>query len=118
MEGVAPWPLEAGAELIHGEHSLVRQLTKSDQYGVYMPAKSDEKASFYVYWSDTNELVEEDDVAEAGRIEKVLAQVRTSSPLASPRDQAHSHGTMLLRILLSIGEQLTLAHPSPHNGML
>jgi hypothetical protein len=94
MEGVAPWPLEAGAELIHGEYSLVRQLTKSDQYGVYIPAKSDEEASLYVYWSDTNELVEEDDVDEAGRIEKVLDQVRTSSPLTL-RDQTHSHGTML-----------------------
>jgi hypothetical protein len=86
MEGIAPWPLDVGAEWIHDEHSIVRQLTKSDRYGVYMPAKSDEGRSDYVFWSDTNELADGDDVGEADRVGKVLDQVSISSFVRCPGD--------------------------------
>lgn len=52
VEGVAPWPLDAGAELIAGQHSIVKKL--ADNY-LDLDNVEHEFAN-YLYWSDTGDL--------------------------------------------------------------
>lgn len=52
VNGVAPWPLDGGAELIAGEHSIVKQLADNC---LPMHTTESEFANF-VHWSDTGEL--------------------------------------------------------------
>jgi hypothetical protein len=75
LEGVAPWSLEAGAELIHGENSILRQLTMNDDFGVHIPAKSAEILN-YVFWADTDELLSiENGVPEYEKLYRVMDEV-------------------------------------------
>lgn len=75
IEGIAPWPLEGGAELIHGEDSIVRKLTQSDQKGVEIPAKAADVVN-YVFWADTEELVSlEEGVPELERVNSIFSAV-------------------------------------------
>lgn len=52
MDGVVPWPLEGGAELIAGQHSIVKKLVDN-----YLDLDNVEhEFANYLYWSDTGEL--------------------------------------------------------------
>ena len=49
---MAPWPLDGGAELIAGEHSIVKQIADA---WLPMHVTESEFANF-VFWSDSGEL--------------------------------------------------------------
>lgn len=75
VEGIAPWSLEAGAELIHGEHSIVRQLTMNKRSGVHLKQEHKEIVN-YVFWDDTEDVLPvSEGVPEYDHIYKLIEQV-------------------------------------------
>lgn len=76
VEGIAPWPLEGGAEIIHGEHSLVRQLTTNNKHGVKIHQKESSVIN-YVFWADTDELlsIEKEGIPQFDKVYNIVEQV-------------------------------------------
>lgn len=83
IEGIAPWPLEGGAELIHGEHSIVSQLTKDAKNGVEIAQRTSNVIN-YVFWSDTEELMSLDEgVPEYDTMQQLSDEVCNTIPRLS-----------------------------------
>lgn len=75
IRDVAPWPLDGGASLISGEHSIVKQLIEDNSLGI--PHRASWITNF-VLRNDTNELLPlKEGVPEGERLDRLHSKVRS-----------------------------------------